>query len=63
MLPDASPNLLGDRELLERVADDLAHCRRLLDQIAPYLPLLERAARMIDNPAAIFRRKPKGPSE
>ena len=67
MLPDIPtelpPSLLSDRGLLEQVAGDLAHCRRLLDQIAPYLPLLERAARMVDNPAAMFRRRQKGPRD
>jgi hypothetical protein len=64
MLPDVRTELLTDRELLEQLCAaldelgaDLARCRVLLDEIAPYLPLLERVAHLVDNPAAVFRRR------
>lgn len=35
-------------------------CHRVLAKLEPYLPLLERAAGLLDNPAARFRARLRG---
>jgi hypothetical protein len=35
----------------------LTEIHAMLSELRPYLPLLEKAARFLDNPAARFRRK------
>lgn len=35
-------------------------CHRILAELEPYLPLLARAAALLDNPAARFRARIRG---
>jgi hypothetical protein len=53
---DAEP-VLSDDEKIEQIRVMLAEIHVMLCEIRPYLPLLEKAARFLDNPAARFRRK------
>ena len=44
----------------QRDREMLAEIHAMLGELRPYLPLIERAARLLDNPAARWRRKHGG---